>query len=151
MDDAQLPALGVPVLMRVAQPCAGLRDQPDADLERGAPTDQAIQQPGQRQPINVLHGDEVHAVELANLQDLDQVWVPEGAGEARLVEEHLLEIGASLQLRQDALDHQQLTAQVITSAGQINLRHSADGEALQELVSGKACQTGRCLSTPHRR
>ena len=58
--------------------------------------------------VDVLHRDEVRAVDLPDVEDLDDVGVRERRGDARLVEQHVDERLVLVHRRQDALDDDEL-------------------------------------------
>ena len=68
----------------------------------------ALAERAQVGPVDVLHGEEVAALGLAEVEDLHHVRVVELRGQLRLAEEHLHERRVLGQVRQDALDHQRL-------------------------------------------
>ena len=58
--------------------------------------------------MHVLHGDVVGAVDVSDVEDLNDVRVREGRRNARLVQEHLDERLVLIHRRQNALDDNQL-------------------------------------------
>ena len=101
----------------------------------------------ERGPVDVLHGDEVAALGLAEVEDLHQVRVVELRRELRLVEEHLDELRVLRQVREDALDDQQLLeAHRPVGLGEEHLGHAAGGELAEQLVLP---QSHRAEALPH--
>ena len=76
--------------------------------------------------LEVLHGDEVPAVVLADLVGVDDVGVGEARGEARLVEEHGGDEGVLGERGAEALDHHELApAHGPLRRGEENVGHAA--------------------------
>jgi hypothetical protein len=64
--------------------------------------------------------------------------------DARLVDEHLDELGIGREVRQDALDREQLRDAVAFHAlGEPHLGHAADGHALEQEVLAERDELGR--------
>jgi hypothetical protein len=85
--------------------------------------------------LDVLHREEVGPVEVSVVEDLDEVHVLEAGRDLRLVLEHLDELGVAVELRQDALDDDDLLdAAEHLDLGLVDLGHAARGDALDELV-----------------
>ena len=98
--------------------------------------------------MDVLHGDEVGAVGLPQLEDLDDVRMGELGGEAGLVEEHLHELVVVGEVREDALDDDELLEALDAMLlGEPDLRHPAGREALEQTILSQAlahdCPPGR--------
>ncbi len=88
--------------------------------------------------MDVLHGDVVGAVGLAELVDLGDVRVVEARGEQRLVPEHLHELPILGEVREDALHHDVLGEPLNARlARKPHLGHAAGGELLDELIFPK--------------
>ena len=107
-------------------------------LRRGAQQGQAVE------AVDELERDEVLAVLLAEVRDLDDLRVDELRGQLGLVDEHRDEGLVRRQVRQDALDDEQL----LEAVGREDLRvedlgHPASREALNQRVApelrGKTC------------
>jgi hypothetical protein len=80
----------------------------------------------------VFHGDEIAVADLTEIVDLDDVGMIELRGELRLVEEHPHEALLVAQVRADALQHHRLLEALHARlAGEEDLRHSADGDAIR--------------------
>ena len=89
--------------------------------------------------VDVLHRDEVRAVDLPDVEDLDDVRVRERRRDARLVEQHLDERAVLVHRRQDALDDDQLLeAGDALLDGEEELRHAARRELAKERVLAEA-------------
>src|SRR4029079_2449864 len=80
---------------------------------------------------DVLHRDEVRAVDAAELEDLADVRVRELPGDLRLVDEHLDEVAVLAHRRQDPLDRDDLLEPLDAVALRLEeLGHAAAAEAL---------------------
>jgi hypothetical protein len=85
--------------------------------------------------MHVLHRNEVGAVVLAQLEDLDDVGVLEDRCQPRLVEEHLDEGRIRRELRQDSLHHHVLAeARHPLASSQEDFSHSAPGQGAENPV-----------------
>ena len=85
--------------------------------------------------VDVLERDVVLAVDLAELEDLDDLRVLQRALQLGLVDEHGEELGIGGEVRQDALDDEDLLEAVragLTRAE--DLGHAAHGQALEQLI-----------------
>ena len=90
----------------------------------------------ERVALDVLHREIEDLVLLAEVEDLRDVRVLDARGDARLVEEHLLEANVRGELRQDRLDGDELLEAVFASlARDPDARHSPLGDGAQELVA----------------
>src|SRR5450432_4869219 len=86
--------------------------------------------------MHALHGDEVRALGLAELERLDDVRVHEQRRDLRLTNEHLRELGVARQRGQDALDDElALPALRPLDDGAEDLRHAADTDSTREAES----------------
>ena len=84
---------------------------------------------------DVLHRDEVRAVDPAELEDLTDVRVRELTGDLRLVDEHLDEVAVLAHRREDPLDGDDLLEALDAVAlGLEDLGHPADADALEQQV-----------------
>ncbi len=89
--------------------------------------------------MNVLHGNEVGAVVLSELEDADDVRVGELRDDARLALEHRQELRIVGQVREDALDHHDaFEICEATLTGEKDLRHPSRRETGDEVVLAKA-------------
>jgi hypothetical protein len=154
VDDAHGGAVAVHLVVRVVEPGGGVGDDADgvAQREEVADGEAALGDLAQVLAVDVLHGDEVLAVALAQVEDLDNVRVVEGRGDAGLVEEHLDELVIVGVDGEDALDDE-LFAEALHPllARQEDLRHAARGEPPDEAILSKLHQArppepqcGRC-------
>ena len=81
---------------------------------------------------DVLHGDEVGPVLLAELVDMDDVRVGEPRRKARLIEEHVDKIDVIREAGKDPLDdHETFETRESRLVREKDLRHSADGDTAQ--------------------
>ncbi len=106
----RLTGVGVGELVRVGEPLADGGDELRAvgQWQRPAHRMGPAHQRAEVGAIDVLHGQEVHAVRLAEIEDLDDVGMVELGGESGLGQEHLDELGLVDQMREDLLHHQGL-------------------------------------------
>lgn len=89
--------------------------------------------------VDVLHREEVAALDRPDVVDLRHVRVLQQRREPRLVEEHVHEIGALRVLGQDALQHDELLEALEPGdARQVDLGHAADGQAAEHLVAAES-------------
>jgi hypothetical protein len=91
----------------------------------------------------IFHRHEVRAADLPELVDLDDVRVMEQRADARLVAEHLDELGRVRLLGPDALDDEDLAALEALDVGAEDLGHASLANAVDEaiapvLLGGKA-------------
>ena len=93
----------------------------------------------QRLAVEVLHGDPVGVVVLAEIEDLGDVRVVDAGRDPRLVEEHVDELIVLDQVRVDALDRDHLReAAGAVDPPQVQLGHAAPAELGEELVAAEA-------------
>src|SRR4029079_4270300 len=84
---------------------------------------------------DVLHRDEVRAVDAAELEDLADVRVGELPGDLRLIDEHLDEVAVLAHRGQDSLDRDDLLEALDAVAlGLEDLRHPADADAIEQEI-----------------
>ena len=84
--------------------------------------------------LHVLHDDVVPLLARPDLEDGDDVRVVDPRGEARLVEEHLDELGVAREVRMQALDPDEaLKAPGAGEAPEVHRRHPAGRELGDEL------------------
>jgi len=137
MDDAERHAVAVALAVRVIERLAnagedeaGLRDR-----HRTADLAEALVELPHVAPGDVLHGDEVAVLVLAELDHLHDVRVRQLRGDARLVDEHLDELGVLAHGGEDPLDGEQaLEPSGAEGLGRIDLGHPAHGDALQQQI-----------------
>ncbi len=153
VDDLHLPVVGdqdvlgrhVPVdhvpqlaptclqLMGGVQARSSVGDDPRAAAQGG------LGPPHQRRhalTLHIFHGDVVGLPHLAQLDDLRDVGVRDGRGEARLVDEHPDERGILGEVPVDQLDRHELLKTVRSrEPGQVEVGHATRGEAVEEGVS----------------
>ncbi len=146
VDDAQRLARRVLRHVGVEQPLAQARDEPRGDARRHhlALLLLLLQQAAEIDTVHPLHRDEGRAVEVPQLEELDDARVVQRRRDARLVEEHADELGLLREVREDALEHHHAVAARVL--GEEQLRHAADGEPLEQQVRAEgdgALGTGR--------
>jgi hypothetical protein len=137
VDDVERPAVGGLLLVRVVEAGGGVDDDVDQVLERepGPGLVRRADQPPEVLPPDVLHGEEVGPVVLADVVDLDDVRVVERRREAGLAEEHLDQALVVGVLLEHALERDELLEAVDRDRpGDEQLRHPAGAEAVEELV-----------------
>ena len=147
MDDAQRLAAGAQALVRVVQPGGRGGDDGDRVAQRqGDVQSGSLSGGGARvlaqdlahvRAVHVLHREERRLAVGADVVDLDHVGVIERRRQARLVQEHAQQLGIEGVLRQDPLEHDQLLEPLDADAGEageVDLRHSADGQTSERLV-----------------
>ena len=103
--------------------------------------------------VEVLHGDPVGVVVLAEIEDLRDVRVVDARGDAGLVEEHVDELIVLDEVRVDALDRDPLLkAAGPVHAGQVHARHAAYADLVDDAVAteeeGPRRLLGLLLSRP---
>ena len=105
MDDAERFPVAFELVGRV-QTGAGVREDPhdDPHRDRLARALHHVAEDVERPPGDVLHHQVEDVVDLAELEDADDVRVVDARGELGLVEEHLLERRIGPQLDADRLD-----------------------------------------------
>ena len=85
--------------------------------------------------VDVLHGEEVAALVFADVVDLHQVRVMQGRRQARFIQEHADDVRVLRDLRQDALEHDDLLeSRQPPGAREIDLRHPTTGQITKHLV-----------------
>lgn len=96
-------------------------------------------------PLEVLHGDVVVALELAELVDGDDVAVREQDCDLRLLDEHLHELRIARIAREDALDdHVLFKAGRTKDLRAIHLGHAAGRNQVREQILAKRRGELRC-------
>ena len=90
----------------------------------------------ERVALDVLHGQVEDLVLLAEVEDLRDVRVLDARGDARFVEEHLLEAHVRRELREDCLDGDELLEAVFAPLPRDpDARHPALGDGAEQLVA----------------
>ena len=138
VDDAEALALGVLELVRRVEAGAGLGHDPqrDARRERGAALEREAVDLREGVAVDVLHHEVEDVVLLAELEDLRDVRMDDPRGDARLVEEHLLEVRFGDELGLDRLDREQLLeAALAAKARKPDARHAARRDRAEQLVA----------------
>jgi len=137
MHEPQRLSLRVGQIVRVLQAGRGHRDDL-AHLGDGEDLAQLLRALGdgaQARPVDELHRDEVVPVGLAQVVDADDVRMIEPRREPGLVEEHLDELLVAREVREDALETDELLeAGCAGLPRQVDLGHPAGGDELDELV-----------------
>ena len=97
----------------------------------------AVKDVAQILPRQIFH-DDVELVGVAvDVIELDDVGVAQGGREARLIQEHLHEVGVFSQVLENAFDdHQLLEAGDPLLSGEKDFRHPANGDSACKLVPG---------------
>ena len=111
VDDVERRAVEIVLLVRVREARAHAEHDREGVLEReleDALLLHLADDGAQVLAVDVLHRDEVLAVVLTDVEDLDDVRVRERRRDARLVEEHLDERAVLVHRRQDPLDDEEL-------------------------------------------
>ena len=137
MHEAEGLALGVGERVGVVEPGGDARADVRGVVERHVELglDEALHDPAEVGPADVLHRDVVAAVDLAQLVDLDDVRMGEPGRQPSLVKEHPDERLVLGELRQDALDDQVLReARGAALPGLVDLGHPARGDMGLEFV-----------------
>src|SRR6201999_1761994 len=94
--------------------------------------------------VDVLERDVVLPVGFAELEDLDDLWMLQRALQLGLVDEHGEELGIGGEVRQDALDDEDLLEPVCARLARAEtLGHSADGEAREKLIAAERARHER--------
>ena len=94
--------------------------------------------------VHVLHRVEVRARELSDVVNLRDVRMLELRGEPRLVEEHRDELRVLREVRQDALDADELLEAAVTvKPREKDLGHATRRELRDELVAAKIPSVAR--------
>ena len=131
-------AVEIALVVRVREPGAHAEDDRERVLERELEDVLLLHLTDDRAQVlavDVLHRDEVLAVGLPDVEDLDDVRMRERRRDARLVEQHLDERAVLVHRRQDPLDDEQLLeACDALLDGEEELRHAAGREPADEGV-----------------
>ena len=108
MHDPERPAVVVAQTVRVRQPAQRVGDHAQPDRRAEAADAIGAEQGAQREPLDMLHRDEVGAALLADLVGVHEIGVVEPQRQPRLVEEDRELRGIAGELGAGALDHDQL-------------------------------------------
>src|SRR5262249_48348011 len=85
------------------------------------------------EPLHVFERDVVLLIDLAELEHLDDLWVDQVDGQLRLVDEHVDELLVGGEVREDALDDDDLLeASRARHLRLEDLGHAADRDAVQQ-------------------
>jgi hypothetical protein len=151
VDQPQRRVVDVLEGVRVAKPARGVDQDPAGHLgrHRPRPRHRATEDARQREPVDVLHRDEVAAFVLAELEHLDAVRVAEQRRDPRLAEEHRRHRRGAVVAgdRADRLEHDDLgEAGRPRRTRQPDVAHPARREAPEHLVAGdpRPRQRRRC-------
>ena len=97
----------------------------------------------ERLAVEVLHGDPVGVVVLAEIEDLGDVRVVDAGRDPRLIEEHVDELIVLDEVRVDALDGDPLLeAAGPIHARQVDARHAADADLVDDAIAPEKEGTG---------
>ena len=140
MDDPEGLTVQVGLLVREVQPLA--HQQGDVGRVLGREVLAALGELAQDAlgvlALHTLHGEEVLIADAAEVVDLDDVRVLQLDGDLGFVDEHLDELIVVREVLQDALDDEELLEAAVREAlGLEHLRHSADGDFVDQEVSTK--------------
>ena len=91
------------------------------------------EQLAQVRSIDELHGDEVAAVDFAEVKHRDDVWVGHARRQPRLFEKHLDEVCSHRELRQHALHDDRARDVKPRLPCQVDLGHAAGGDQFLEI------------------
>ncbi len=136
VHDAERVVVVVLELVGGVEPREHVDDDAQAHLRRKAQARLrgAREQATERVALHVLHDDVVALVARANLEDGNDVRVVDARGEARLLQEHLDELGLARQVRVQALDGgEALEAADAREAREVHRGHAARRELGHEL------------------
>ena len=142
VDQAERLSVAVAQIVRVLQTGRGLRDdlQDLREREQLVQLGRALGDAAQVRAVDELHRDEVVPVRLAQIENRDDVRMVELRSEPRFVQEHVDELLVARQVREDPLEADLLLeARGACLPGEVDLRHSAGGDQLDELVLPERC------------
>ena len=152
VHERERAALVVARAVRVLERAEDGEDDVEADVERDvlAARRGGADEARAGRPVDVLHRHVELAVLLAEVEHLDDVRVAEARADARLVDEHGDEVRVARELREDALDGDDLLEAVRAAAArEIHLRHPARRDPPEQLVRPQA-QRRRDAGDRHR-
>ena len=140
VDDVQRLAVGRGQPVRVAEPQRHLMSDVNGDGDGKGPLPFA-QRPQHRQQVAAtqqLHGQEIAAVDLPEVEYLHHVRVVQQGRDARLVHEHLDEVRGAGAIAEDALHHQ-IAAEPFGARNHRpeHLRHAARAHPVEQDVTSK--------------
>src|SRR5436190_10545417 len=139
MDHGRRAAFGITQRVCVMQALGSLHEHARGQRERVRAAWHRSAQLLPRHAVEIFHRKKQRAVVLVELERLAHVWMREVRGDPALVEEQLLELRVLREVRQDALDRDELRKPARTvQAPQEQLRHAAAPELDQQLVAADA-------------
>ncbi len=145
MDEPDRRAVRIVELVRVVETRARLRDHAGGDPELGKAIGVARlrDQLAGRDSVEVRHHEEVLGAVAPELVDLADVRVVEACDQLAFVEEHRDERARRAQLREQALDHDDLLEPGLTGEPrEVDLRHPAGREQADQLVAAEMGRRG---------
>ncbi len=155
MHEAEETPARVAALVHVVESLRDAVRDGQRRLQRHGPGVARAQQRPDVASVHVLHDEEVLAVDLADVDDVDDVRMVEGRGEPRLGEEHLDERRVLGEVGKDELQHARLLeAGDAEGLREVELGHAAAGEATSEDVAadlgagGQGAARTRSLGDP---
>ena len=137
MHDAERLSVGTALRVRVVECVEDLaRDVHGEPHRQSLPPVRAGAQKAERvHAVDVLERDVVLPLDLAELEDLDDLRVLQGALQLGLVDEHGEELGVGGKVGQDPLDDEDLLEAVRSRLARTeDLCHSTDGKAFEQLI-----------------
>jgi hypothetical protein len=140
VDDLERPSVVALAAMRVIERARGLRRDPHTQRQRQVLGRRAVRERAREVgAVHVLHRDEVGAVGLSEIEDLDDVRVGQARRDLRLADEELCEARPCCERGKHALDDDGLLEPGGASRSRApHLRHPAFGDAIEELVVSDA-------------
>ena len=151
MHDEERTLVVVDELVRGMKPVQEIADDRDDDArrDRRARALGELDQPSDRDALDVLHDDEELAALVRDVERLHHVRVLDPRGEDRLVEEHRREGFVLRELLVHALDRDELRVPPRAAAPDEHRRHPARRELAEELIvlRGDHLRHGRQLTT----
>ena len=146
VDDAEWTACVVGTPVGVVEPPQRFANDVDSELEgqRHLGARAAPQERVEVEPLDILHRDEEAFSVTSEVEHLDDVRMVQASGELRLVHEHLAEARVARQSGKDLLDHAQARgAELHLLAGQVNFRHPALADEIEQDIASEAARQGR--------
>ena len=137
MDESHLLPFEVVFAMRVVERRGDLRSDEEREVDRNRLIAflRFLQDRLQIRTVDVLHGDVVRVLDLAEVVDMDDVVVIELRGELRFIDEHLDEVLIVGEVRKDLLDgHDLLKTFHAAHARFPHFRHATRGDFFQKDV-----------------
>ena len=117
-------------LMGVMQPIERIGEDPHVKRQRHVVAPHAVQDPIERLPLEIVHGDEILIAVLTHLVRVHHVRMVELGRQPGLIQEHGQELGLAGELFAQLLDHHQL---VETGGPLIHAQHDARHASLPQL------------------